>query len=188
MLLERWHDHRAQVHEAEEAEYAAVPIGGSASSANTQTVSKGFNLGNVLGVTNSVTHDKQRSIEGGASQSTANANALTNAINLGGIPITNTVSSAQASSSSGSHTGSLGETFHLGGLGLNAGLSNTNQGFGVDRHPGELGIHLGGLNFGLSNHGGYWAEVKRHKHRTLVRRLQVKVQCRAHHRKHNRMD
>lgn len=153
-FLDRWQEHRAHVHEVEEVENVPVPVGGSASSANTQTTAKGFNLGNLLGVTNSLTRDKQRSIEGGNSQSTANSNALTNAINLGGIPITNTVSNAHASSSSGSHTGSLGEMFQLGGLGLNAGVSNTNQGFGIDRRPGELGLHLGGLNFGLSNHGG----------------------------------
>lgn len=153
-LLERWQDRRAQEHAAEEAEYAAVPIGGSASSANTKTVAKGFNLGNALGVTNSLTRNKQRSIEGGGSQSAANSNALTNAINLGGIPITNTVSNAHASSSAGSHTGSLGEMFQLGGLGLNVGVANTNHGFGIDRKPGEVGFHLGGLNLGFSNHGG----------------------------------
>lgn len=153
-FLERFQERRAKVHEAEEAEYNAVPVGGSASSANTQTVAKGFNLGDALGVTNSLTHNKQRSIEGGGSQSTANSNALTNAINLGGIPITNTVSNAHTASSTGAHTGSLGEMFQLGGLGLNVDASNMNHGFGVDRRPGELGFHLGALNLGFSNHGG----------------------------------
>lgn len=152
-LLNKWQERRAQVHEAEEAEFAAVPVGGSASSADTKTVAKGFELGNLLGVTNSLTRDKQRSIEGGRSQSTANANALTNAVNLAGIPITNTVSGAHANKD-GSHSGSLGEMFQLGGYGLDASISNMNQGFGVNRKPGELGITLGGLNFGLSNHGG----------------------------------
>lgn len=153
--MERWQEQRANVHEAEEAEIAAVPIGGSDSSANTQTVARGFNLGKLIGVQNSLTHNKERSIEGGGSQSSANSNALTNAINLAGIPISNTVSNAHASSSGGAHTGNLAENFQIGGIGFNADVSNKNHGFGIDRKPGEsLQIHLPGVNFGLSNHGG----------------------------------
>lgn len=108
---------------------------------------------------------ERREIEPGAesrqlnqvgAQSQAQSEALTNAINVVGIPITNSVSGSKTSSTSGSQTGSLNEQFNLGGLGVNAGINSDKigTGFGIDQTPGQLGLHLGGLNFGLSNNGG----------------------------------
>lgn len=88
------------------------------------------------------------------SESVAHSNALTNAINLAGIPIKNTVSGSHTGSTDTGLTGSLTEQFSIGNLGLTAGLNSgqIGTGFGINRKPGEFGIHLGGLNFGLTSH------------------------------------
>lgn len=89
-----------------------------------------------------------------ASQSVAHSNSLTNAINLAGIPIKNTVSGGHTASTDTGLGGKLMEQFSIGNLGITAGLNSEGigSGFGVNRKPGEFGIHLGGLNFGFTNH------------------------------------
>lgn len=94
----------------------------------------------------------RQSNEGG-SQSESQAHSLTNAIMVGGVPITNTVSGAHTASTSSGHTGMFKEQFSIGNLGLTAGVNSEKfgTGFGIDRKPGEFNIHLGSLNFGLTN-------------------------------------
>lgn len=101
-------------------------------------------------------NQERQFIEEGGSVSHAQSNALTNAINVAGIPITNTVSGAHSSSSGGGGAGNINEQFNLGGYGVNAGIDSqgVGSGFGISKTPGQLGVHLGGLNFGLSNNGG----------------------------------
>lgn len=91
------------------------------------------------------------------SESIAHTNALTNAINLAGIPIKNTVSSAHTASTETGLAGVLSEQFSIGNLGITAGLNShqVGTGFGINRKPGEFGIHLGGLNFGFTNHADH---------------------------------
>lgn len=91
------------------------------------------------------------------SQSEAHSSALTNAVNIAGVPITNTVSGSHAASTSSGHSGNFQEHFGLGGFGLDVGLASDKIGSGVsaNRVPGQqLGLHLGGLNLGLTNKGG----------------------------------
>lgn len=95
----------------------------------------------------------------GSSESAAQSKEVTNAINVGGIPIKNTVSGTHTSSTSNGHTGSFKEQFSIGNYGLVAGLNSEQigTGFGINRKPGELALHLGALNFGLNNHA---ADIK----------------------------
>lgn len=88
------------------------------------------------------------------SLSAAHNSAVTNEINLAGIPIKNTVSGAHTASTSTGLAGNLVEQFSIGNLGITAGLNSEQigTGFGINRKPGELGLHLGGLNFGFTNH------------------------------------
>lgn len=103
---------------------------------------------------NEVQNNDGRQLNQGASESVAHSNALTNAINVGGIPIMNTVSGTHTASTSSGHTGSVKEQFSIGNLGLIAGLNSEGigTGFGVNRKPGEFGLHFGSLNFGVNNH------------------------------------
>lgn len=90
------------------------------------------------------------------SQSQASGSAVTNAVNVAGIPITNSVSGAQSSSTNGAHAGNFNEHFNLGGYGIDTGLSSdkVGTGIGINQKPGQYGFHVGGFNFGLSNQGG----------------------------------
>lgn len=91
------------------------------------------------------------------SQSEAHSSALTNAFNIAGFPITNTVSGSHADSTSSGHSDQFQEHFGLGGYGLDVGLASDEIGSGisVNRVPGQqLGLHIGGLNLGLINKGG----------------------------------
>lgn len=90
------------------------------------------------------------------SESEAQSNALTNAINVVGIPIKNTVSGTHTASTSAGHSGSFKEQFSIGNLGITAGLNSeqVGTGLGLNRKPGEIGLHLGALNFGFTNHAG----------------------------------
>lgn len=103
---------------------------------------------------NEINGNSGRQLTAGGSQSAAQSGAVTNAINVAGIPIVNSVSGTHTGSTSTGHTGSLKEQFSIGHLGLTAGLNSEQigTGFGVDRKPGEFAVHLGGLNFGLTNH------------------------------------
>lgn len=94
-----------------------------------------------------------RQVNEGGSESDSQIHSLTNAINVGGVPITNTVSGTHTASTSGGHAGSFKEEFSIGNLGLNAGVNSEQfgTGFGVNTKPGEFSIHLGSLNFGLTN-------------------------------------
>lgn len=105
---------------------------------------------------NEIQDNNGRQVNEDGSESAAQSNALTNAINVGGIPITNTVSGTHTASTSTGHTGSFKEQFSIGQLGLTAGLNSQQfgTGFGIDRKPGEFALHLGALNFGLNNHAG----------------------------------
>lgn len=86
----------------------------------------------------------------GGSRSTAMSNAVTNQLNLGGIPISNTLSSSRANSN-GARSGNLNEQFNIGGLGLNVGLASDQfgTGIGLNRNPGQAGLHIGALNLGV---------------------------------------
>lgn len=91
------------------------------------------------------------------SQSEAHSSALTNAFNIAGVPITNTVSGSHAASTSSGHSDKFQEHFGLGGYGLDVGLASDQIGSGIsaNRVPGQqLGLHIGGLNLGLTNKGG----------------------------------
>lgn len=90
------------------------------------------------------------------SHSEAQSKALTNSLTIGGVPVSNTISGAHSSSTSGAHSGNVKEQFMVGGLGVTAGINSAEvgTGFGINRQPGGVGVHLGSLNFGLSNHGG----------------------------------
>lgn len=91
------------------------------------------------------------------SQSEAQSTALTNSVNIAGIPITNTVSGGHSSSTSSGQSGNFQEQFGLGGFGLNVGLESDKIGSGVSATgiPGhDLGLNIGGLHLGLTNNGG----------------------------------
>lgn len=90
------------------------------------------------------------------SQSEASGSAITNAVNVAGIPITNSVSGAQSASTNGAFAGDFNEHFNLGGFGLDTGLSSdkVGTGIGINQKPGQYGFHVGGFNFGLTNQGG----------------------------------
>lgn len=105
---------------------------------------------------NEVQDNIGRQVNEGGSESEAHTNSLTNAVNLGGVPITNTVTGTHGSSTAGGYTGNFKEQFSIGNLGLNAGVNSEEfgTGFGINRKPGEFSIHLGSLNFGLTNHAG----------------------------------
>lgn len=92
----------------------------------------------------------------GGSESQAHSSALTNAVNVAGIPITNTVSGGHASSTGTGHAGNFQEQFNLGGYGLNVGLASdkVGTGIGINREPGQAGFHIGGFNLGFVNNGG----------------------------------
>lgn len=111
--------------------------------------------------------DNGRQLDQSGSESEAQSNALTNAINVVGIPIKNTVSGTHTASSSGGHTGSIKEQFSIGNLGIVAGINSeqVGTGFGVNRKPGEVGLHLGALNFGLSNQA---ADIKNTQTQTIA--------------------
>lgn len=82
------------------------------------------------------------------SQSEAQSSALTNSVDIAGIPITNTVSGSHATSTSSGHSDNFQEHFGLGGYGLDVGLASDKIGSGISatRVPGqELGLHIGGL-------------------------------------------
>lgn len=102
---------------------------------------------------NEVQDNTGRQVNEGASESESQVHSLTNAINVGGVPITNSVSGAHSASTSSGHTGNFKEQFSIGNLGLTAGVNSEHfgTGFGINRKPGEFGIHLGSLNFGLTN-------------------------------------
>lgn len=104
--------------------------------------------------TNAIHNNDARDFNLGGSESHAHSNALTNAINVAGIPIKNTVSGTHIASTDGGHTGSFKEQFSIGNLGITAGLNGEElgTGFGVTRKPGEFGVHLGALNLGVTNH------------------------------------
>lgn len=88
------------------------------------------------------------------SESEAQSNALTNAINVAGIPIKNTVSGTHTASTGAGHSGSFKEQFSIGNLGITAGLNSeqVGTGLGLNRKPGEIGLHLGALHVGFTNH------------------------------------
>lgn len=97
---------------------------------------------------------KSRSLsDRSGSQSEAVNNALTNTVNLAGIPITNKVTGSKVNND-GSYSGNLQNQFSIGGLGLNAGLNSNNAGFGVNKQPGNVGLNLGPLSLAFMNNGG----------------------------------
>lgn len=104
--------------------------------------------------TNAIKDNSGRQVNEGGSESDSQVHSLTNAINVGGIPITNTVSGGHAASTSSGLAGMFKEQFSIGSLGLNAGVNSEQfgTGFHVNRKPGEFNIQLGSLNFGLTNH------------------------------------
>lgn len=102
---------------------------------------------------NEIQDNEGRQLNESGSESESQVHSLTNAINVVGVPITNTVSGAHTASTSGGHAGNFKEQFSIGNLGLVAGVNSEEfgTGFGINRKPGELSIHLGSLNFGLTN-------------------------------------
>lgn len=102
---------------------------------------------------NEIQDNNGRQVNEDGSQSTSQVHSVTNAINVIGIPITNSVSGAHSASTSTGHAGSIKEQFSIGNLGLTAGVNSEKlgTGFAINRKPGEFGIQLGSLHFGLTN-------------------------------------
>lgn len=149
-LIQRIRDRNAQENEI----FADNP--GSTSLADGRSFSRGAQLGNLFGVTNTGSHTKTQTVNNNAgSQNLAVNNALTNSVNVAGLPITNTFSGSR-SNENGDRSRQVQHQLNVGGLGLTTGLNSENRGsgFGVNRQPGNAGFHLGPLSLQLMNNGG----------------------------------
>ncbi|XP_013115702.2 pneumococcal serine-rich repeat protein [Stomoxys calcitrans] len=131
-----------------------VPRTGSVSRATSTAREREYDYGNIeftKGVANSrtITHSNGGVRNGGVT-SVSRSNAVSRELELGGLPIGSTLTRSQTRTN-GAVSKAVSHDLNVGKYSLGTTVSNTNNGFGLQRSAdGGLAFGLGGLSFDLS--------------------------------------